>query len=122
MEYEKLKVLTQKAADLTNPECHRCRVPFACCNQSACELTERIAQDLRMDLGQFKTDHPTMPFMGPNGCVLEPYQRVVCALHTCEIASHGCFVGDMNKTREYWELREAILAEIERLIHGGQAI
>jgi hypothetical protein len=51
-----------------------------------------------------RTDHPRLPFMGPDGCVLEPYQRPICAVHVCEphlYKPDGFY-------EEYMRLRQAI--------------
>lgn len=106
-----LKVLAQEMADLTLPECRKCRVPFNCCSLSACELTEGLAQAMEIDLPPRLNDN--IPYLGDNGCILEPWQRIICATHTCDIAAVGCKPKDLEWTTRYWILREKIMIELE---------
>lgn len=65
-------------------------------------MTEALAAEKGIKLE--RTDHPRLPFMGPDGCVLEPYQRPICAVHVCEphlYKMDGFY-------QEYFELRELI--------------
>lgn len=55
-----------------------------------------------------RTSHPTLPFMGENGCTVAPYLRPICSLHQCGICSMGSLKGDPKWTSEYFRLREAI--------------
>lgn len=54
------------------------------------------------------TDHPTIPFLGPGGCVVPPHLRPLCTLHTCEISSIGVKRGDPVWTEKYFDLRNEI--------------
>jgi hypothetical protein len=57
------------------------------------------------------TNHPKIPFMGPNGCVVEPHLRPACSVHTCNINSIGFEPKDLEMTKRYFEIR----GEIEEL-------
>lgn len=117
-----LVILFQRMSELTRPECDKCRVPRSCCDAMYCGCTEDYArEEWGIDLTSLKTDHPTLPFMGPNGCVVEPYLRPICTLHTCDINGIGMKKGDPEWTDRYFELREQIeeLEEIRSLQKSG---
>lgn len=105
-----LKALYLRMSELTAPECATvCRIPHSCCDPMYCELTTDIAKERGVTLEP--TGHPTLRYMGPNGCIVEPYFRPLCTLHTCEINSFGFKRGDEKWTRRYFKLREEIEAE-----------
>ena len=54
------------------------------------------------------TGHPTLPFMGPNGCTVEPHLRPLCTMHTCAINAFGFKPDDPEWTVKYFVLRELI--------------
>lgn len=104
--------LFQQMADLTAPECaSACRAPHACCSPEYCLMAEVIASDDGVTLAH--TDHPTLPFMSPTGCLVPPHYRPLCTLHTCDINNLGFKRGDPAWTAKYFKLR----AQIEKHSH-----
>lgn len=104
---ETLKALYKEMADMTLPKCKGCRVPLSCCDGMYCDM----AKDLALERGETlppDTGHPTLPFMGATGCILEPYQRPSCTLHTCRINGLGFDPDDQPWTKKYFELRGRI--------------
>jgi hypothetical protein len=106
---DKLVVLFQQMADLTNPECGKCLNPYSCCDGMYCHCAEEYARDeWGIELRPLKTGHPTIPFLGENGCVVAPHLRPLCTLHTCDINGIGVKKGDPEWTAAYFKLREQI--------------
>lgn len=104
----------QALADHTAKKCGlpHCRLiaelrPNRCCDKQYCLMAEEYAKD-RYGITLPRTDHPTLPFMGPTGCTVAPYLRPICSLHQCGICSMGSLKGDPAWTAEYFRLREAI--------------
>lgn len=110
-EQAELNALYVEIAELTKPKCGQCRVPYQCCQPDVCELIALCAKEDGIDLP--RTDHPTLPFMGPEGCTLEPFQRPLCAVHVCE--NH---LWEPVFYEEYMVLR-ARITEKEYDLHGG---
>lgn len=52
----------------------------------------------------------TIPFLGPNGCVVPPHLRPICSVHICE--QH---LKDDGWTERYMELREVAAEELEKV-------
>lgn len=117
---DELADLYQQMSELTNPECaHSCRVPRSCCSPEYCELAEDIAEEYwKIDLSQMRTEHPTLPFMGPKGCVVPPHLRPSCTLHTCAVNGLGYKPGDDIWNQRYTELRERIVTIENKLFAG----
>jgi hypothetical protein len=69
---------------------------------------EYARQEWQVDLADKVTDHRTLPFMGPTGCVVPAHLRPCCTLHTCDINGIGCKRGDPEWTERYFALREEI--------------
>lgn len=88
---------------ITNAECKKCKVPFSCCSLEYCEQADEYSQEQGVTIQ--RTDHPTLPFMGPNGCIVLPHLRPCCTVHTCDVASLGFHKSDPDWTDRYWELR-----------------
>lgn len=89
---ETIKAAYQEMYELTNPECANCRTPYSCCTlEFGCNLAIMWAkEEYGIDLiKEYKTDHPKLPFMGENNCVVPPYLRPNCTLHTCDMSSLG---------------------------------
>ena len=104
-----LVVLFQQMYEMTRPECDKCRVPRSCCDAMYCGCAEEYAQEeWGVDLTPLKTDHLTLPFMGPTGCVVAPHLRLLCSVHTCDINSLGFKKNDLLWTERYFRLREQI--------------
>ena len=109
MDKPKLIVLSQQMYEHTKGECANCRSPHQCCNAMECGVTAQYAlEDWGVTLEP--TGHPTIPFMGPNGCVVPPHLRPICTVHTCDINGMGFKrgPGGMEWTKRYFELREQI--------------
>lgn len=84
----------------TRPKCGQCRIPHSCCHAEACEGTIELAKEIfGVDLQ--RTDHPTLPLMGSDGCTAAPHHRPICAVHVC-----GQHLKDDEWSERYWELRE----------------
>jgi hypothetical protein len=99
----------KELADLTAPECRKCRIPFGCCAPEYCQMAaEHAKESWGIDPEPLKTKHPKLPFMGPSGCVLEPHLRPLCTLHTCEVNSLGGKRNDPEWTQKYFSLREKV--------------
>lgn len=94
-------------AEHTKNECaSSCRVPYSCCSSYYCELAEQNAKCKGLTLPQ--TGHPTLPFMGINGCTVPPHLRPLCTLHVCSINSLGFKPNDQQWTSEYFALRRQL--------------
>lgn len=106
----KLVALYKEMADLTRPECDKCKVPLSCCSSEYCEITLAVAKE-RWGIELPVTQHPTLPLMGTTGCTAAPHLRPLCTLHTCEINCLGIKRGDPEWTKKYFDLR----VEIENL-------
>lgn len=98
-------------AELTQPECERtCKPPLSCCSPEYCDIARDFAAAHEVILDN--TDHPTLPFMGPEGCTVEPHWRPLCTVHTCEI-NLGFKRGDPEWTTRYFDLRKQINDSME---------
>lgn len=111
-----LEELYREMAAHTAPECAKnCTIPHSCCNTGDCEMTERLAWELK-GVRLEPTGH-TIKFMGPTGCTVPPHLRPLCTLHTCAINSFGFKPGDRPWTEKYFRLRDAIdQAEFEAFV------
>lgn len=90
-----------KLSEHTRDKCASCRVPHNCCSADQCRVVNDQALEMfGVDLQE--TDHPTLPFLGPNGCVVPPHLRPNCTVHVC--GQH--FGKDKAWDDEYWRLRE----------------
>jgi hypothetical protein len=84
-------------------------VPHSCCSPEYCRIaSESVAAQSEPKLVVLKTDHPTLPYMGKDGCVCPPHLRPLCTLHVCSINSFGFDPLDEEFTRKYFELRNKI--------------
>lgn len=65
------------------------------------------------------TGHPTLTYMGENGCVVAPHLRPLCTVHVCSMNAMGILytktgegmfdrVVDAKATKKYFELRKDI--------------
>lgn len=109
--------IARDVADLTALECATvCKIPHACCSQEYCNAARRFAMQRGVEYEE--TGHATLPFMGPDGCVVAPHLRPLCTLHTCEINAFGFKRGDPQWTDRYFDLRdewnEALFEETKR--------
>lgn len=56
------------------------------------------------------TGHPTIPFLGPQGCTVPPHLRPICSLHVCSISwAQVSRLIDDQTTDKYFRLRREIL-------------
>jgi len=104
--------LYRQMYELTEPECRcSCLLPRSCCAKEHCEMAANVAAEMwDVDTAPLRTGNK-IPFMGPDGCVLEPHLRPHCTVHTCDILSWGCKVRpapDPEWDKKYWELRNEI--------------
>lgn len=105
--------LFQQMSDLTAPECANvCRVPHSCCSPEYCDMAFEEAD--RQGVTLERIAHPTLPLMGPTGCIAAPHLRPHCTLHTCAINGLGFKLGDLGWTKRYFKLREKIEEEKSR--------
>lgn len=82
-----------------------CAKPFSCCVASACErVMENALWEWEVRLP--RTNHPTLPLMGPDGCTVPPYLRSLCTVHACPVGILGALPEDWLD--EYWGIRRRI--------------
>lgn len=107
---ERLKASYEAIAEMTHKRCGQphCRVlsETRCCAPEYCEIAITWASE-RWDVQLNRTEHPTLPLMGPNGCTAAPHFRPLCSMHQCKINSIGTS-GDLRFDRKYFKLRERI--------------
>ena len=89
--------------DRANGACMR---PGSCCSPEYCEMALDIAEEQGEPLE--RTTHPTLPLMGPSGCVAPPHVRPLCTLHVCCISSVGFKPNDEEWTEKYFKIRRRI--------------
>lgn len=110
-ERKRLRIaIWQEMADLTRPKCLACTWagPNRCCERMHCDEAAYWAKD-KWGVELKPTGyHPELPFMGPEGCVVPPHLRPICAVHVCE--RHYLF--DAAFGQKYFDLR-ARLDELE---------
>lgn len=100
----------------TQSACGACRVPYRCCTRAQCEATARGAlEDFGTDLTALRTDHPELPFLGPQGCVVAPHMRPICTVHVCD--QH---LSDNAWSDRYWELRDDAGLALESMLEAGR--
>ena len=105
-----LERLFREMADLTEPKCAgSCRRPRSCCSPEYCGMAMDEAAERGVELRP--TGHPTLPLMGPNGCVAPPHLRPLCTLHLCSIAGMGTDP-EPGFDERYFDLRNAIMEQI----------
>lgn len=114
MSDEQLIELYKQIAAHTLPECaNTCRVPYSCCSPEYCHMAIEHAKN------RWGVELPIvgdkLPLMGSDGCTAAPHLRPLCTLHTCQVNSMGCKLGDMAWTERYFELRD----EIEELEYAS---
>jgi hypothetical protein len=98
-----LKRKYRRIADITRPRClEQCHEPGACCTPRYCELAQTRAREFGVRLPE--QGHPTLKYMGTQGCVVPPYLRPLCAVHVCDYH----VMRDDAFARAYLELREEV--------------
>lgn len=109
----KLQKLYDEMYHHTQPECAKnCRVPFSCCSLVYCEAAKAYALEKGIELKE--TGHPKLLFMSAAGCIVPPWLRPMCTMHTCAINGLGFKPNDEKWTNKYFELREQIEYETIR--------
>lgn len=108
-----LVVLYQKMSDLTRPicmngqgDCARFTTPYRCCAQEHCERAARFTRE-KYGLELQPTGHPSIPFMGSDGCTVAPHLRPHCTFHLCSVS----YSAVSTASPAYLELRDRILAQ-----------
>ncbi|MEE8397159.1 MAG: hypothetical protein V3S29_13975 [bacterium] len=101
-----LKRKYREIAELTRPKCMGgCHEPGACCQPRYCSQAAARAREFGISLaGQA---HPTLPYLGPDGCVAPPYLRPLCSMHVCEF--------HLLQNPEFAEVYLALREEVCRL-------
>lgn len=95
--YDEIHAMTH-AACLTCPN-EAAQRRFRCCDATACENARKWAALKGVTLQD--TGHPTLPFMGPQGCVLAPELKPLCTMHVCPDSR-------LHSAPRYLELRQTI--------------
>ncbi len=114
---EELKKLWREMYELTEPRCAKdCNAPRTCCSAEYCEMAIQRAKDVWGE-ELVRTGHPTLPMMGPQGCIAPPHTRVLCTVHICEGTLAKLGITEPGWSRRYWKLREQI-GELEYERHG----
>jgi hypothetical protein len=112
--------LFDEMAKLTEPECAACAVAsrhqFRCCAFEYCAMAEELAKEFGVQV-QKQAVVDTLPYMGPQGCVMPPYLRPLCTMHTCDINSlgfktHGA--GTQKDKSDWTKAYFALRAKIDR--------
>lgn len=124
-----LPILYQKIADFTSSSCQNgtgecakfAGKKYHCCEQKYCELARRFAKE-KYNIDLQDTGNPDLPFMGENGCTVEPYLRPICAMHVCTVswAAKSHVDGSQEKFQDYMRLRQQIDEEARR--QGKEAV
>jgi hypothetical protein len=112
---ERLKVLYADLAEHTWSDCEvSCtyRPRYGCCHPMFCRLAAHFAARV-WDVELEPTGHPRLPFMGPEGCTIEPHLRPVCSKHTCERSPLP--FRERRQLSEWHRRYEDLMAEVERL-------
>ncbi len=70
-----------KLHQLTNASCRKCPQSYSCCERDFCLAVESGLSAIGTTIQ--RTTHPTLPFMGPSGCVVPPELRPGCSGYVC---------------------------------------
>ena len=93
----------REMTDLTRPKClGECPEPGGCCRPDYCSQAE--ARALAFGIHLPRQPHPTLPYMGEEGCVVPPYLRPLCAVHICEFH----LLDESAFSRAYFDLRKEV--------------
>lgn len=91
----------------TKNECANCRAPYSCCSPEYGEMAARGMLEANEPIPP-STNNPRCQFLSTQGCIIQPYQRPLCTLHTCDVNSLGFKRNDPEWTEKYFEIRERI--------------
>lgn len=111
--YDKVVAITSKCCASGFKECAPYQNnKYRCCERRYCELAREFAKE-KYNIELKDTGNPDLPFMGESGCVVEPYLRPVCSIHTCSWswATKQQELVSKEDTEAYNALREVILKE-----------
>ena len=72
----------QHLADETRKRCATCAIPYSCCEAGYCRDAIAYAKK-EWGVTLKETGHPTLPLMGPKGCVAAPHLRPQCTIWVC---------------------------------------
>lgn len=97
----------RQMAEHTVSECAECRVPYACCGSTYCEIAIEYSRT-RYGVELRPTGHSSLPLMGAEGCTAPPHMRPICTVHTCDVACFGEKLGDSVWNERYFQLRDEI--------------
>lgn len=76
---------------VTREECDtQCRSlsPYKCCSPEYCDMVLVYAKHLGIEPPP-ETGHPTLKFMGADGCVAPLWMRGPCTAHACALGTYG---------------------------------
>ncbi len=104
-----LKAAYAAIAAFTRPFCMRQCGRGICCAPRYCDLAERRAAEFGLSLP--RQAHPSLKYMGEEGCIVPPYLRPLCAVHVCEYELHL----NPGFGRGYRSLREKVVALEQKL-------
>ena len=103
---QKLIDMYEQMSELTNPKCATCKPrPYSCCERMYCDLASETISEAGLYIEAI--DEQELPYMRSEGCIVPPYLRPLCTMHTCSINAMG-FDKDMEWTKEYFKLRNKI--------------
>lgn len=108
-----LEELYQEMYELTHEHCGCDKsIPTRCCDPKYCEIARAFALK-NYAIALEDTGHPSIPFMGSSGCVVDPHLRPICTLHACCISYQiqSSFINDPERTQRYYVLRDLILKQ-----------
>ena len=80
---------------------------YRCCDSVFCAVVDDHLNQVGIKIS--KTDNPSLPFMGPDGCVVPPELRPFCSTYVCP----DRLKGDRKFRREYQRIRAKIEADPE---------
>jgi hypothetical protein len=110
-----LESLYQEMYELTRDRCGCEDQPNHCCSKEYCIAAAGFSL-LFYGVRLAPTEHPSIPFMSPLGCIVPPHLRPVCTLHVCNISwKSGEFPDDPERTKRYHGLRARIESEARSL-------
>lgn len=107
-----LKTVSQQMADHTKPQCAACPVAYSCCDAMYCGAAKAFAEKMGETI-DYNEDRE-IPCLGSDGCTVDPWLRIACTLHTCEINSMG-FTSDPAWDKTYFDLREKMTSLYHQL-------
>jgi len=114
----------RKMAEHTATDCkHICKSsPMgSCCDSTYCDMASQFAREtwgVELQPVEGWEQSKRLPFIGEQGCIVEPHLRPLCTVHHCDINGLGFKKGDLKWTERYFELRgefDDLLMQIEMI-------